>query len=257
MSKPNLLLVNDDGVHAPGLRALWEALEGSYTLTVVAPNTERSGSGMSVSFYHPLHVREHNWGERVYSVSGTPADCVKIAITEICETRPNLVLSGINPGSNAGRNLFYSGTVGGIFEAALNGIPGAALSCLLAEGGCEPDYSQAARFVPQLVEALLNHAFTEGTVLNVNFPIGPAKGLRMARQGKGYWRESPIQRKHPEGHPYYWLGGADATFQEDGASDIALLEAGYITAVPINLGQLTCDHSYNNHRASFEGLFEK
>lgn len=250
----HVLLVNDDGIDAPGLRALWEALEGQYELTVVAPNGERSGSGMSISFYSPLRIRQHKWGERVYSVSGTPADCVKIALSQICDRRPDLILSGINPGSNAGRNPLYSGTVGAILEGGLSGVPGAALSCLLERDDHEPDYSDAAAYAPLIAEALLSHPLPEGTVLNVNFPVGEAKGLRMARQGRSYWRESPVKRHHPEGHPYYWLGGIDAEFEEHPESDIALLREGYATAVPLNIGLLTCTASLEV-REIFENNF--
>lgn len=247
-----ILLTNDDGIGAPGLKHLFEALPVA-EVVIVAPSHERSGAGASISMFKPLHLKEVNWeGAKAYSLSGTPADCVKLAV-EILE-RPDLILSGINPGSNAGRNLFYSGTVGGVLEGSLHGIPGAAISCI---GASQPNFTAARSFVPQVIDFLLSGQLPKGTLLNVNVPPGAVNGMRMARQGLGFYRAVPDRRTHPQGHDYFWLGGEKVSFEEHPESDIQLLDQGYATAVPVRLSELTCPDVYEKSRSTFDQLFSR
>ena len=257
LRKPKILLINDDGIHAPGLKHLWKGLAEVGDLLIVAPNTERSGVGQGISMHHPLHLERVDWeGDTpAWSLSGTPADCVKIALSVLLDEPPDLILSGINSGSNAGRNTFYSGTIGGVIEGALHNIQGAAISCY----DCiNPLYEVAEQHLPPLVQFLLNHPLPLGTFLNVNFPpraLEKFKGCRLARQGKSYWKEAPYLDAS-ERASHYWIGGVHAQFEEDAESDIALLEQGYMTAVPISIRELTDQAVLKAKAASFASFFD-
>lgn len=255
MTKPRILLVNDDGIHAPGLRHLWEVMKDIADLIIVAPSSERSGAGTSISMHIPLHLIPVSWpGDTpAYSLSGTPADCVKMAFAEVLDTPPDLVLSGINPGSNAGRNVFYSGTIGGAIEGLLHGVPGIALSC---ESHRDPNYAEVASHVPHLVNYLIKHPLPVDTLLNVNFPKD-IKGLRLAKQGKSFWKEEPDRREHPDGFNYYWLAGRNTVFNEEEESDIALIAKGFAAAVPIKVSELTHEEAMNDHAERFASYFSK
>lgn len=252
--RPKILLVNDDGIHAPGLRHLWEILHPHADLTVVAPASEKSGAGMSITMYNPLHVQEFDWGEgtRACSVSGTPADCVKLALGELLDEPPDFVFSGINKGTNHGRNVFYSGTVGGAIEATLRNIPSVALSCWSVR---DTDYTIANEVILPILRFLQRSPLPAGTLLNVNLPpSAPIQGLRLARQGNSYWKETPHRRQHPEGFDYYWLGGVHSDHPEHEESDVHLLQQGYATAVPLRVTELTCHTTLETHRDHFNSL---
>lgn len=258
MSKrPFLLLTNDDGIHAPGIRHLWEAVHDFADLAIVAPASEKSGSGLSITWTRPLLVQEVSWEEDTpaWSVNGTPADCVKMALSMILDRKPDLVVSGINRGSNAGRTVLYSGTVGGIIEGVLKGVPGIAFSFSDFEA---PSVSSTQKYLLALIEHVLKNPLPHGSFLNVNFPLNCQeliKGIKMGRQGKGYWCEAPEKRTHPEGTPYYWLGGQWSSFEEEKDSDVAYLEQGYIAAVPIHIDNLTDDVVYQEHKNRIDSLF--
>lgn len=246
MSKPKVLLTNDDGIFAPGIRHLWNAIKDLADVAVVAPAAEQSASSLSVTLRQPLRIEKVCWpGTEVnaWSVSGTPADCVKLALSVILNDSPHLILSGINQGTNAGRNVLYSGTVAGVIEGILRGIPGIAFS---TGDLINPDFVRTEPYIPQIMKYVLRHPLPEGTFLNVNFPSNRCtiiNGIKMSRQGKEYWAEDPECRDHPSGHSYYWLGSKLAEYSENENSDIVLLRKGYITATPIHVGELT-DHSH-------------
>ncbi len=253
--RPKILIVNDDGIHAPGIKHLWRAVSEIGDPWIVAPSGEKSGVGMSITLYSPLHVEAVTWENDTpaWKVSGTPADCVRLGLSVILEHKPDLIVSGINKGSNAGRTAFYSGTVGGVIEGVLRDIPGVAFSCESFE---KPDYAATEKHVTQIVEHLIEHPVAKGTFLNVNFPDKPEfKGYKLTRQGRGYWRESPAARQHPDGFTYYWLGGEWGHHNEDEESDVALLSQGYITAAPIHVEELTDRAFLEARKHQFEGLF--
>jgi 5'-nucleotidase len=189
----------------------------------------------------------------IWSVNGTPADCIKLALNVILQKTPNLIVSGINRGTNAGRNVLYSGTVGGVIEGLMHDIPGIAFS---ACDYFEPNYLTMEQYIPSIVNYALNHPLPSGTFLNVNFPKGMDtyfRGVKFVRQGKEYWAEDPEHREHPaEKSSYYWLGSRLAQFDEEIDSDIACLREGYATAVPIHVGDLTNHNHLQEHRAIFE-----
>ena len=256
--RPFILITNDDGIHAPGIKHLWQAVHEYADVAIVAPHHEKSGCGVSITWTKPLRVQPYPWeaGTHAWSLNGTPADCVKMACSVILEKQPQIILSGINAGSNAGRTVLHSGTVGGIIEATYKNIPGIAFSFADLE---TPPVSATKRYIFPLVQHILAHPLPPGTFLNVTFPVNcknGVKGFRMAKQGQGYWIESPDRWIHPEGIPYYWLGGKWNSFNEDPESDVALLEEGYITAVPIHVGHLTDLEAFKTQKKLVEKLFD-
>lgn len=251
-AKKQILITNDDGVFAPGIRHLCQALELVANVSIVAPAAEKSGAGVGVTLHHPLFVERVEWPGQVqaWKVSGTPVDCVRLGISKLLIRRPDLVVSGINRGSNAGRTALYSGTVGGAIEATLQGIPAIAFS---ASNFMNPDYTFIEELIPAVVEFVLAHPLPAGTLLNANFPQREEfKGIRFARQGLGYWGDSLEERFHPDGHSYYWLGGEWREHTEHEESDVLLLNQGYATLVPIHVSQLTDHTCFDQHKQSWE-----
>ncbi|MDR3623664.1 MAG: 5'/3'-nucleotidase SurE [Chlamydiales bacterium] len=254
--RPHILLTNDDGIHSDGLFHLWKGLQEYADISVVAPLTEKSGVGAGISLNSPLLVHKMKWqGEcDSWAVQGTPADCVKMALSVFLEKAPDLVISGINKGSNAGRSIFHSGTVGGAIEAVMRDIPSIAISSI---DYSIPNFSIAEKYVARIAKHLLAHPLPSGTLLNVNVPsaVEDIVGIRLARQGKSYWRGDPIERSHPEGFSYYWLGGGLSLFEEDEESDISLLQKGYIACVPVYVNELTHHSEYEARKEMFNALF--
>lgn len=255
--RPFILLTNDDGIHAPGLRHLWEAIQEYADVAIVAPSSEKSGSGLSITWTNPLIIQEVPWaGTTAWCVNGTPADCVKMALSVILPRRPDMVVSGINCGSNAGRTVLYSGTVGGVIEATLKDIPGIAFSFSDFE---TPPLEATKKYIFPLIQHFLNHPLPSGTLLNVNFPLGTKErvnGFKLTGQGRGWWLESPEKRDHPHGTPYYWLGGKWVSDeQESPEGDVYWLDKGYLTATPLHVGELTCRSSVAKHKNTLEAKF--
>jgi 5'-nucleotidase len=257
--KPLILVTNDDGVHAPGIRHLLQSLEQDAEVIAVAPLNEQSAVGLCITMRQPLKIEQIHWPSTtapIWTVNGTPADCVKLALQVILPRTPDLIVSGINRGSNAGRNILYSGTVAAVIEGIMHNVPGIAFS--MADY-FNPIFKGVEEHIPSIIHYLLAHPLPNGTFLNVNFPSQHVqrgiKGFRLAKQGMEYWTENPEQREHPaEGHAYYWLGSKLAEYQEDPDSDIALLKNGYATAVPIHVWDLA-DHAHiRQHRDHFEAF---
>ena len=257
--KPHILLTNDDGIHAPGLRHLWNALQGFFRISIVAPSSEQSSTGLSITTRAPLQMHEVEWcgAERAISVTGTPADCVKLARHYLPEDPPDLVCAGINRGSNAGRNILYSGTVGAAIEAIMGGCPSLAFSADFNQ----PGYEHLETYIASLAQHVLANPLPAGTLLNVNFPPGTSKGfqgLKLTQQGMQYWSEKPSSHTHPtEGHTYYWLGSRVLEFDEHEESDIYWLQRDYITAVPIHIHSLTDNKHLQEHKSRFEQLLNE
>jgi 5'-nucleotidase len=256
-NKLNILITNDDGIYAPGLKHLWAMLVDYANVTIIAPETEQSGKGLSITLRHPLLAEPVQWDKETpaWKVNGTPADCVRLAHSVILKREPDLIVSGINRGANLGRNVLYSGTVGGVIEGALRNIPGIAFSCADFQS---PDYKAAEQYILPIVEQIVMHPLPGGTFLNVNFPLtSPIKGVKLARQGMGYWIESIEERLHPEGHPYYWLGGKWVDAIEHGESDVFLLQQGYAAAAPIHVNEWT-DHVFlKDNKERFNARFNE
>lgn len=240
----NLLITNDDGIYAEGIQLLCQALSEPaqtgkhYTLTVVAPNHEQSAVGHAITMHRPLRVEKvrflHNPRLKGFSVNGTPSDCVKLAVEAILPERPDLVISGINRGSNLGTDVLYSGTVSAAVEAIILGIPGMAVSLT---GGDSDDFSIAAAFVRDLVPYLLSQPLPPGTLLNVNVPPGTVskiRGVRVTRLGRRRYQNIFEERTDPRGRSYYWLAGELVNEPEEENTDVADIAEGYITITPIH-----------------------
>jgi 5'-nucleotidase len=230
-----ILLTNDDGIYSKGIEALYLALIEEHDVTVVAPETEQSAVGHAITWLDPLRVDtvHRNGSFFGYSLNGTPADCVKIAITELMQPPPRIVVSGINLGANVGVNVIYSGTVSAATEAAVLGIPSVAVSI---ESFQPEDFSAVTRFIPRLIEVIEREGLPEGVSLNVNVPNLPAtdiRGVRITHQGKKKHLERYDRRIDPRGRAYYWLCNSTYTRDTDPAADSLALEEHYISVTPI------------------------
>lgn len=257
MTRPLILITNDDGIQADGIKHSASALSEFADVVIVAPHAEKSGSGLAITWTKPLQIRSFPWENNIeaWSINGTPADCVKMALSVLLKKKPDLIVSGINKGSNAGRTIFFSGTVGAVIEGALRNIPGIALSFVDFEF---PPIGSVKEHITSIVQHFLKHPFPAHSFLNINFPTKcheGMKGFRMAKQGLGYWMENPEKRVHPEGVPYYWLGGKWSHHEEDPQSDVTLLKEGFLTAAPIHVGEMTHHLFLDQHRNFMEGLF--
>ncbi len=257
--RPRILISNDDGISAPGLKSLWKALhEADFAdLVIIAPSSEKSGAGVSITWDRPMTIRKTEWTNATpaWSVDGTPADCIKLGTRIILENAPDFIVSGINAGSNAGRNVLHSGTVGAVIEGLFRGIPGIAFSC---ENGERPNFHVAEKYVAMMVNYVMENPLPAGCFLNVNFPHAAqdkVKGFRLTRQGKGRWAEDPSLHLETDTGPSYWLGGKPEESTEEEDCDIALLREGYLTAVPIHVHELTDREELEKRRYSFDSLF--
>ena len=235
--KPTILLVNDDGIDAPGLRALVNAVSEVAEIAVVAPLVEKSAVGHAITLTDPLRVfKDTRFGDDIeaYAVKGTPADCVKIACWALLDRTPDMVISGINLGSNTGINTIYSGTVSAATEGAILGIPSFAVSLTTFRN---PDFSGAARFAAGFVPRLLEETMPPGVYLNINVPAIPfdqIKGVAVTRQGQALYREHYDRRLDPHGAVYYWLAGQKVDPETDVDVDEGAIQAGYISVTPIH-----------------------
>lgn len=243
----HFLLTNDDGITAPGLKELFEAiLPLSSKVTIAAPAGHQSGAGLSTNYTRPLKIERVAWdGADAYAIDSTPADCIKSALGVVLKKHPDMLLSGINHGTNAGRNVLYSGTVGGAIEGVLRGIPALAFSF---PTDCYVNFPQIKHCIPPIIDYFLKHPLPYGTLLNVNFPQGEPQGFRLSRQGRCYHLEDPVEVQ-PD---HYHMKGKWVKFEEPADSDTTLLEQGYITCTPLYVNELTDHTVIEGHRARFE-----
>jgi 5'/3'-nucleotidase len=230
-----VLLTNDDGIHAPGLRALFDAFSARHRVTVIAPDRERSAVGHGITLHQPIRFEKTrvNGGMTGFAVNGTPADCVKLGLAELLDTPPELVVSGINPGANVGINVNYSGTVAAAKEAAMAGIPAMAVS-IISPG--DRHVGAAARFAEALSRRVMARALPGGTFLNVNFPDLPmeqVRGVRWSRQGAGGAAQHFEKRRDPWDRIYYWQGCDNQAACDQPDVDGAALSDRYISITPI------------------------
>ena len=232
-----ILLANDDGIQAEGLQTLERiATNISADVTTVAPEQEQSGAGHSLSLHNPVRMRKV--GERRFAVSGTPTDCVMLGAQEVLKgEKIDLLLSGVNRGSNVGDDMTYSGTVAAAMEATLLNIPAMALSQLYHDDGMV-HFETAETHAPALIQKLLKYGWPKSTLMNLNFPDcapGAVKGIKLCAQGKRVMRVKLDGRTDPKGRPYYWIGGMRENVPDRENVDVDLLEQGYITVTPIQL----------------------
>lgn len=228
---PHILITNDDGIHAAGLRALVEGLAGFATVSVVAPNQERSATAQSITVRQPIFCEQV--AEREWAIEGTPADAMMVALHRLFPKPPDLVISGINRGPNLGENVFYSGTVGAATEAVINHVPAIAIS--LAHRGMGFVYDHAAQFARRLAELILQKGLPSGVLLNVNVPLDWKGGVRLTRQSGKISRTVLQEGADPRGRVYYWLNEEPVDCTVDPDSDYAAVFAGHVSITPIEL----------------------
>ena len=248
MGKPLILVTNDDGITAPGLRALIKYMKTSGEVVVVAPDSPQSGKGHAITLDNTLFSakitvdKEHGATEE-YSCSGTPADCVKLALQEILGRRPDICVSGINHGSNSSINVIYSGTMSAAIEAGIEGIP--AIGFSLCDYSWEADFQPAETAIKKIVNEALVNGIPRGVVLNVNIPnLGKKdlKGIKICRQARANWKEKFDKRTNPMGKDYYWLTGEFELLDKGEDTDEWALANGYISVVPTQF-DLTAHHA--------------
>jgi 5'-nucleotidase len=236
-----ILVTNDDGIHSEGIVALARALERLGEVFVVAPAHEMSAASHSLTLTRPLRIDpidDHHW-----SVDGTPTDCVTLAMSHILkDRRPDIVLSGINRGPNLGDDTTYSGTVAGALEASIHGLPGIAVSLVTRRNF---DFSHAAELAASLAERVLENGLPRGTLLSVNVPVGPVRGVRVTRQGLKIVRPMVIEGLDPRQRPYYWIGEEAVRWSSEEGTDYQAVAEGLVSITPLR-NDLT-DHRAIEH----------
>jgi 5'/3'-nucleotidase len=228
MTKPLILVTNDDGVHAAGIRALAESLKDAGDVWIVAPDREASASAQSLTLKHPL--RAEAVASRVFAVDGTPADCVNLGIVKLLPRRPSVVVSGINRGANVGEDVFYSGTVGAAREGTFFGVPAIAVS-LAARA--DLDYAPAARFAARLAGLVIERGLPDRTLLNVNVPPGEPRGVAVTVQGRRSHEGTILEGLDPRHRTYYWIEEGRDDWVSDEMSDIFAVRAGLVSVSPL------------------------
>lgn len=228
-----ILVTNDDGVHSPGIIALFRTMKNLGDAIIVAPDRERSAAGHSLTLHRPLKVEEVR--EHVYSINGTPTDCVTVGIHKLLSVKPDLVVSGINKGANLGDDITYSGTVSAAIEGTIFGVPSIAFS-LNADKVYH--FETATYFVEKIARFVLDHSLPYDTLLNVNIPNirkDEIKGIKFTRQGKRVYDNSIQETFDPKGEKHYWIGGGRPFWEHGEDTDIEALLAHYVSITPIHL----------------------
>ena len=234
--RPVILVTNDDGITAPGIRNLVEAVRELGTVVVVAPDSPQSGMGHAITIGHPLRLHKVNVFEGIecWQTSGTPVDCVKLARDKVLPRKPDICLSGINHGANHSINILYSGTMSAAMEAAIEGIPSVGFSLL--DYNFEADFTVARKVVRTIVEKMLSNALPPHTRLNVNIPKATPdsfQGIKFCRQAHAKWQEEFDHRVDPRGENYYWMVGKFVNLDKGHGTDVEALKAGYASVVPV------------------------
>jgi len=230
MALKRILITNDDGINAPGIKALEQGLAPVGEVTVIAPDREMSATSQAISLHTPLRI--HRIDDRHYGIGGTPTDSVILALYLILPQRPDLVVSGINPGGNMGENVVYSGTVGGAMEAAVHGVPSFAISLASRK---DLDFSYAAAFAAELAGKILEEGLEPGVCLNVNVPRGEVRGVRITRQSQKISQNIVIEQKDPRGRPHYWLDETVELTDVEPDSDYGAILSRAVSVTPLQV----------------------
>lgn len=243
-AKPNILVVNDDGITATGIKNLMEVMQEIGNVVVVAPDSPQSGMGHAITIGKPIRfdkVDLYN-GVEMYKCSGTPVDCVKLGVNKIFKgQKPDLCVSGINHGLNNSINVLYSGTMSAAVEGAIEKIPSIGFS--MDDFAADADFSHTKKYIKDICLQVLENGLPEGVLLNVNFPKGnQLKGVKICRQANAKWMEEFEERVDPYKRPYYWLTGVFENFDKGEDTDVWALEHGYVSVVPVQF-DLTAHHA--------------
>lgn len=236
ISKPLILVTNDDGIFAPGIYALWEAMKSIGEVFIVAPDTEKSAVGHAITISDPIRVQKikRKNGFEGFAVNGTPADCVKIAVGALMDQKPDIVISGINSGANVGTSLMYSGTVSAATEGTILDIPSIAVSL---DSLTTLDYRFAMKVAAIIVKSVMQNGLPKGTLLNVNVPAvkeSLIKGYKITRQGELHYLEGFDRREDPRGRVYYWMTGQIIEPVGQADTDSHALSNNWISVTPVH-----------------------
>lgn len=235
--RPLILVTNDDGINAPGIRALIDVMSGIGDICVVAPDSPQSGMGHAITLNDAIYctqIKSDSSPFEEYSCSGTPVDCVKIAVNEILQRKPDLCVSGINHGSNSSINVIYSGTMSAAVEAGTLGIP--AIGFSLMDFSLEADFNPGKKHIKKIAVEVLNKGLPEGVVLNVNIPklgVNEIRGIKVCRQANAHWLGVFDKRTNPLGRDYYWMAGELVNLDNNPDTDEWALKEGFISVVPV------------------------
>jgi 5'-nucleotidase len=235
--KPVILITNDDGVFAPGLRTLIKVMRELGRVVVVAPDQPMSGTGHAITVRHPLRLNriESYNGYEEFSCNGTPVDCVKIGEQIVLKGKPDLMVAGVNHGSNASINIIYSGTMASVLESAIGGVPSIGFSLL--DYSAKADFSHSEKYIREIAENVLRDGLEKGICLNVNIPAvngSEIKGIKICRQGSSRWVEEFDARKDPHNIDYYWMTGFFENQEKGEDTDEWALENNYVSVVPVH-----------------------
>mgnify|MGYP005990959281 CR=1 FL=1 len=252
MKKPIILVVNDDGITAPGILALIDVAKSFGKVTVVAPDKPQSGMGHAVTLNNTIRVNKSTVdGVDFHTCSGTPVDCVKIAVNKLMEEKPDLIVSGINHGSNSSINVIYSGTMSAAVEGALESIPSIGFS--LSDHSIEADFTASKYYASQIIAQFLKKDYKKGICLNVNIPNVSQDliaGVKVCKQANGNWEEDFDERIDPNGKTYYWLTGKFVVYDNSDDTDEWALANNYVSIVPVQYD--VTDYSVINDIKHFE-----
>ncbi len=238
--KPLILITNDDGIHAKGLRELVEVIQLFGDVVVISSEVAMSGKSSAITVDYPLRATpvEKIHGVTTFKCNGTPVDCVKLSFNSLLERTPDYVVSGINHGANSSISLIYSGTMGAAIEGSLHGVPSIGFS--LDDFSADADFSKAKMVVAKVFQSVQGNGLPPFTCLNVNIPTGKPKGIKVCRQAHGKWVEEFEKRTDPHGRDYHWLAGYFKNFEEDSTeTDIYALENNFASVVPVTV-DMTC-----------------
>jgi len=235
MKKPLILVTNDDGISAKGIRSLVEAIRDFGDIVIVAPDKPQSGMGHAITINQPLRLNKSDLfnGLEAYSCSGTPVDCVKLGISEVLKRKPDLLLSGINHGENTSTNVLYSGIMSAAVEGAMEGIPSIGFS--LCDFDSDADFSASKEIIKTILTKIKDAPIPSGICYNINIPKLPTteiKGIKVVRQALAYWEDKFDKRMDQFGKPYYWLTGDFGNHDPGENTDLEAIKNGYVTIVP-------------------------
>ncbi|MEO6883883.1 MAG: 5'/3'-nucleotidase SurE [Bacteroidia bacterium] len=246
-NRPLILVTNDDGISANGIKALVVEMKKLGDVVIVAPDKSQSGMGHAITINATLHIEKTNFHDVLmeYSCSGTPVDCVKLAVNKILTRKPDLCVSGINHGSNMSINVIYSGTMSAAVEGSIEHIPSIGFS--LCDYSKDADFKASQKYIFQLAKKILETGLPEGVSLNVNIPLAKEKelkGIKISRQAKATWIEELDERKDPSGKTYFWLTGKFENFEQGNSeTDVWAIENNYISVVPVHF-DMTAHHAF-------------
>lgn len=253
--RPTILVTNDDGIYAPGIHALVEAVKDLGDVVVVAPDKPQSGMGHAITIGLPLRLSQVDlFGDiEAWQCTGTPVDCVKIAVDKILKSKPDICLSGINHGANHSINVIYSGTMSAAVEASIENIPSIGFSLLDAR--VDADFDASKEYARVITEKILSKKWDKHICLNVNIPLAKTldiKGIKICKQAYAKYQESFIERLDPAGRKYFWLTGEFVNFDEDEDADVWALQNNYVSVVPIKF-----DLTHFEMKKKLEKTFEE